>query len=134
MANRIPRKSLIRDAIKQTQKAQERYGGKKGESILEKDKWVMWEDLVNEHAYDQCIMAENEEIRKDYNDRKRSGTGQAKGMTNLRMFRHCARIPLWLWIRMEVQTADPDFWKDKENLKNVLRIYPEYALVPIDTI
>ncbi len=122
-------KKKIKEAIEQTDRAQRKFGHQKSESILDDGKWVMWDDLIKEHQYDRCVMADNYELRKEYNSSKRSGTHQARGMTKERMFQHIARIPTWLWLRMEVQSGDPDFWNKKENYKEIKRLYPEYFLV-----
>lgn len=127
-------KDEIKEAIKQTDKAQQKFSVQKSDSILDKDKWVMWDDLIEEHKYDNCIMANNAALRREYNDKKRSRTGGATAMTKDRMFRHVAAIPTWLWLRMEIITGDPDFWNDEKNLKIILHLYPEYALVDPKTI
>ncbi len=131
---REPSKSEIRDAVEQTEKAQKEFGSKKGTSILDSDTWIRWQDLISEHRYDRCVMAQNEQLRKEYNEGKRPSTNQTTAMSANRHFRHLARIPQWLWLRMEVLTQDPDFWKDDSNLRKILEIYPEYAMVDPKTI
>ena len=134
MSQKIPyTRAELQEPIKQSMKAQEYFGDKR-ENLVDTDKYVMWDDLINEHRYDSCIMANNEQLRREYNSRKVSGTHHATGMNKQRVLRHIAAIPLWLYLRMEILTGDPDFWKDESNLKKILDIYPEYALVDKRTL